>query len=669
MTKQRDRKRFLLLALIMLAAILATRIPGLLHGLHQHSDEWVFYESTTSILWGEEGYQPAKLYPSGAFVFQLPFQALGHLFEVAFGLGSPAIFGRVAGLVYFSAGALLGLMVVYRLSGQNRWAQVFFAGIMVFSLFHIEQSRYGTGDPITFFLLMLILWFLGLYEDERRLPLLFAAAFAAGAMGAVKFPLLLFLAFPLASRLLAPTKKGRARDIVIACLLALAGILLFTPDFFRDPAFFFKVVLSETGAYHVGGGTSPLIFAKNFVVTIAYQLVYSDFPLALPLAVYGVWRLKRTRRQGGGPGPLWTGVVPVTAMVFLLANMFVGVFYYRSVYPWFFLCNLYAAVGLAHLVQMRRRWVPALVGVLSLAMALRGVALALQLTAPSSDAVVEALIAESGKAEESTGSVKLGRWFNVEAEQLPRRTYTYETETLRDDREGVFLQQGEFAVTTPYENYFVKHGPVPQLAVGDSAHMLENWQVFKAEHAAQYLGNTGSYSIDLLYGGWLAGSTLPLYEFPMSFVYYMDWQGARPDPEKLAQYDTLYAVAGPEEYRDALAGLNGSVLLAVGTAEELAFLMDEPPAGAKEGLYLIAREGAEVLHFGPVEGSVDLSGELGIPCVLVAEGGVLQAFRVAGREYLGQDGFAGRPQLIVYDRAFEQVMDWRDMMAQINDKH
>lgn len=669
------KKGFFLLAALMLAAILATRIPGLLHGMGLHADEWVFYLSSESLISGE-GYESAKLYPSGAFVFQAPFQFFGRLITRAFGAGSPAVYGRVAGLFYFCAGTLLGLYVVRRLAGKNPWAGVFYAAIMAFSLLHIEQSRYGTGDPISFFLLMLVLCLLCLYEKNGRLPLLLGASFAVGALGAIKLPLLIFLALPLGARLLLQPRSRRARDIFLLCLLALAGLLLFTPDFFSDPLFFFRSAGSELGAYMMPGGRRFLLPAKHLASTLVYQLAYSDFPLALLPALYAAWRLGG-KKNGEARSSFWGRVVPLVTGIFLAVNLLASNLFFRSLYPYFFLCNLYAAAGLAALVTQpkTRKWARVAVAALLAVMAVRGGAFAHLLTASPADAQVADMIAQSGKACESAGSVRLGEVYNADASILPGQTYTYPLEALRDDPGALQIGEGELCVTSPYENYYVIHGPVPRLSVGDSAGMFGNWQAFKAENASSYLGRTSAYTQQVVYGAWLNGSTLPLFEFPMNYVYYKDYADSPLAPDRVEQYSALYDRRDTAAYLAGLEEMGGQTLLLAGSREELAQLakmlppLEEALPASEEGTLFVALRDGEVVYAGVPPGEGELDEVLGFPCEVAEDGGALSSFRVAGREYLGQQGFEAGPRLVVWDDALGRAMDWRGLTVRINDKH
>jgi len=53
---------------------------------------------------------------------------------------------------------VIGCLILRRFLHCGSKTLLLYALIMIFSLLHIEQSRYGTGESISFFLLMLLLF-------------------------------------------------------------------------------------------------------------------------------------------------------------------------------------------------------------------------------------------------------------------------------------------------------------------------------------------------------------------------------------------------------------------------------------------------------------------------------------------------------------------------------
>ena len=98
MQENRSIKRGILIFAV-LALILLSRLPGLMHNSFLHPDEPVFYNSAAGLaafLTGQaDSYAPTKFYPEGGFVLHTPFQLLRLLFGNAGEDGR--FFGRIGG--------------------------------------------------------------------------------------------------------------------------------------------------------------------------------------------------------------------------------------------------------------------------------------------------------------------------------------------------------------------------------------------------------------------------------------------------------------------------------------------------------------------------------------------------------------------------------------------
>lgn len=157
-----SKKRSVLIVIAMIMLITFTRAIDLKHNMNLHGDEHVFFNAAQSLknylLGSAETFEEEKEYPEGAYVFQLPFHILSAIYSNITGNSvNPCISGRLAAIFYFTLGAVLGCAMLYRFFSKKPIYIVTYALIMIFSLLHIEQSRYGTGDPITFPLLMAII--------------------------------------------------------------------------------------------------------------------------------------------------------------------------------------------------------------------------------------------------------------------------------------------------------------------------------------------------------------------------------------------------------------------------------------------------------------------------------------------------------------------------------
>lgn len=188
---------------IMLMLIVVTRALCLMHGAEIHPDEGVFEYAASSIadcvLDLSKEYEELKEYPEGAYVFQAPFYLLGKLLNNA-GLNIlERAFGRISAVFYFSLGAVIGVILLFRFLKAQKVHFAVYAAIIIFSLLHIEQSRYATGDAISMFLIMLIIYLsaLALQQNEAKTyRWLVSASGVVGALCAVKYPLLFFCNYP-----------------------------------------------------------------------------------------------------------------------------------------------------------------------------------------------------------------------------------------------------------------------------------------------------------------------------------------------------------------------------------------------------------------------------------------------------------------------------------------
>lgn len=144
--------------LATIAFIIVTRIICLMHNSELHPDEIVFEVSADSlagVVLGEtDDFLELKEYPEGAYVFQLPFHIVAHILNNAGANLSPKIVGRISAVFYFTVATILGFEIISRYRAVKMAHYTLYGAIMVFSLVHIEQSRYGTGDAISVFLLM-----------------------------------------------------------------------------------------------------------------------------------------------------------------------------------------------------------------------------------------------------------------------------------------------------------------------------------------------------------------------------------------------------------------------------------------------------------------------------------------------------------------------------------
>lgn len=162
-----NEKRYCLLIVFVVIGICITRGIGLTYNMSIHPDEKVFYSAADSlanyITGGAEEFVEVKEYPEGAYIFQMPFQLLRKGLEIVTGCEQNAvIWGRVSSVFYFIIAVILGIMILKQFFGNSILSMAVYGLTMTFSLYFIEHSRYGVGDMISLFLLMLIIYMSGM---------------------------------------------------------------------------------------------------------------------------------------------------------------------------------------------------------------------------------------------------------------------------------------------------------------------------------------------------------------------------------------------------------------------------------------------------------------------------------------------------------------------------
>ena len=521
MERTQTTKRFLLAASVCLVIVIVlTRGLSLTHNLFGHPDEHVFYTSTELLmldLLGEDSYEPVKAYPEGTFVFRLPFQLLARAFPLDADYGvSVDIWGRVASVFYYTAGALLGLWLVCDPLKGGKAGGVIYVLAAGFGLFQIEQSRYGTFDPISFLLLTLLITLCVLALRREKTHFLLLSAFVVGIAAAGKYPLFYFMLVPLAVLLLQKPRGQRLAGTLagMACC-ALLGFLLFSPSVVRSPRFFLSAILGGVDGYLVGGNPEGYsTVPESLVSVLIYHGFYSDLPLA------GLFALSCTRalaKDGtvSAERRFLSRMLPVILMVFLCYNLLLTTFFLRTLFPWFCLSMLYACAGLGRLCRSRGWRIAALA--LCLVMTARGAALVAMLdTGREARAVLE-----MRQAVEQTGgdpALLSSFFFDYDLKRsLPDSLRTVEIMQLY---EGNFptLEPGEQILTGSMEHGLAKRCLFPPNKEW-TANITAGWTQFKEENARWLVARLYPNWIYPAFGFWVHGSTATDYEFPTNWLY------------------------------------------------------------------------------------------------------------------------------------------------------
>jgi len=516
-----NNRRFWLCAAALLALVLCTRLPILTHEMLNHPDEHVFVQGATSLrdvlLRGAE-YTETKPYPEGSYFFFLPFQLLAWVIGRLTGLAQDArVWNRIASLAYFGVGGLTGLMLLKKHFGGGKSMAVYTA-LLAFSLFHIEQSRYGTGDAISFALLMLTVYCTAQWTGGGKNVWLYASGVLLGFLGAVKYPLLYFCLAPLCAVFLRE-KNGRARAKLICAgvLLAAAGFLILSPEVIKDPRYIIDVCRREIKAYMLSGSRVEVGGPLNHAFALAaYWLGYSDLLLAPVFTGIGIRCLRRKGDKAPRDRLLYIAL-PVIAGGFALYNLFVSALFMRTLYPFFCIALLYTAYGAEKLLESRRAVAALLLG-LSIA---RGVwFIGAYLPGDRAD-VLDGYIAQAQQiagTDRITGLVTnrymTGHWTRFR-DRYPQARIV----ELSELHEGKWpeLASGDIVVTGPLEMARAK----PYLFPIDDAgvqNCIDGWAAFKEKYAEYYVGQSYPQYYAGLFGFWING-VVSEFDFPMNFVY------------------------------------------------------------------------------------------------------------------------------------------------------
>ena len=516
-TKFSRKKTLLIIIFSMLALIAITRLLTLRHGLKLHPDEIVFFSSASSLFFNSP-YHVYKLYPEGAFLLQMPFQMVRQLILLVMQYGNGAqlygahIMGRFAAVCYFSLGAVLGCTFLYQIQKKNL-PIVLFAGMIVFSLFQIEQSRYGTGEAPSFFLMMAILNLLLLYVRSNKAWLLYLAAFATGVLGAVKYPQLYFILLPIGAACLnrRSSKTSLAIHIPAIVLFTAVGLICFSPSLLK-PGFLSQVMARETNAYlahpNIVSAGTPLGHLLSLTI---YHLFYADVPFAPVFAIFGVIALFRNSEQKNSK-ILFSIFVPLVFVGFFVYNLFITTLFFRTYYLYFCLFLLYSAIGLSELFAKKR--VKPIILLLLCVMVLRGGYLTALLTQPQKDAGAPLSTHAKWSSDATVTFAGLG-FVNgdipSQATQLGMND-TFITKTPS-------LEESEFCIFGGYE-YAIARNRMFEIKDADVLSATNGWNTFKEQNEQYRFDQLYPDYYYYLFGYWLEGSMGTLYEFPSVYYYY-----------------------------------------------------------------------------------------------------------------------------------------------------
>ena len=526
---EKSRKQFIGIVLIMVFMIALTRGLTLSHNMELHPDEHVFYNAAQSLKGYLSGsspvYEEVKEYPEGAIVLQLPFHILTAIINRLAGADiSPRLSGRIAAVFYFTVGAVLGCVVFHRFFSKKPLPLAVYAAAVVFSLIHIEQSRYGTGDAISFALLMAVIFLTvsALTAEKHSFLWLLSAFFICGILSAVKYPLIYFSVIPIFGcvMLLRSTPRGKKAAVIAAAIvLVYLGFAVVSPKAAFHPSYIIRASTRELGAY-LGTGISRLtLLWINFMCVTTYSMLYSGLPF---MPVFFVLGARRAWKQSTAePVELLFGrVVPVVIAVFFAYNLSAAFLAMRSFYPFFFLTDLYAAAYIGSLLESAgaKRFVA---GALILIMSARGIWLIAALTDNSDSKRMADMINSAVDDNWNTTTVLSG--FMV----YPDGLYNFPNVhviNISDDRfsssHKMCLHDGELFIAgardhsiSSFQFAFV---PFDSISGADEY----AWVEFAEVNAEYCVGRLYPEYYYYLFGYWLRGTTGTGAEFPTCTIYY-----------------------------------------------------------------------------------------------------------------------------------------------------
>ena len=523
MEKKNQKIRAVCIAAAMIVGLILTRGISLDYCIYSHPDEPVFYGSTEALMLaifhGEKPYEPIKAYPEGTYIFRLPFQLLAQKLPMdAEYAASVAIWGRISSVFSYSIGCLLGLWLVYCVLGGGIAGAAMFALTVIFGLFQIEQSRYGTFDPISFFLIALLLVLISLYIRKNKKRFLYTAAFSVGVLAAGKYPLALFFVLPFSVLLMEklPKKETWLRFCIMAGL-ALVGFLLFSPSVLQSPRFLLTTVLGGVHGY-IGGNPEGFATLPDKIISfLAYHLFYSDLPAAPVFAVLCAIKLykgeEKTLEQ-----KFYAIILPTFSLFFLAYNLLLKTFFFRTLFPFFCIAMLYACAGMGRLCRGKTmRWLSLALCALMVA---RGALLLFMLSDRGEEKYSSQKLQSQLDGRDIKSVEKMGVFFKpgFELETLSPEVVSVGIGDLWD---GNFpeMESGQAILTCSMEHGWAKYCLFPPRN-REIINITEGWEQFKADNEPYLVGKLFPDYIYWLFGFWTHGSTMSNYEFPSNWLYY-----------------------------------------------------------------------------------------------------------------------------------------------------
>ena len=529
MKNLQSQKLFRIAVTVMAGLIILTRVTTLTHNMFLHPDEYVFFTAAESLkdrLIGDaESYEEVKRYPEGGIVMQLPFRLIAEGIERI--TGKPydrRLVGRISAVVYFTLGSILGCLLIFRYFVKDVRVIILYGVLQIFSLFHIEQSRYGTWDPVSFFLLMAVLLLSASgakAEDVRKERTRYILASAVtGVLGAVKYPLVFFGTVP-GYLLYRSYKNGEKKGRVwmwILCLGAMAaGFLIMHPGMVHHPAYVYSVIVNEFNSYVINGNIAEVGGPLNHVIEVAiFHAMYSGLLMAPVFLAKGLHILRKNKYYRSCR-VLTDILVPIAAAVFFIYNLFARTLVMRTYYPFFCIADIYTAIGLARIISKPEIWKKAAAWAMMILTIARGGAFLYILANDRAAEEMNQMIAETVD-ETWMGTTRWGLHnYSLPLNVSFNKKIDIQAETMTEDE--MTVHPGELVITMPMEYFWGQGYFIP---VNDPmiTRLETRWQEFTTKNKAYYVGKAYPDWYYWVFSYWLKGTTGSLYEFPTNYVYY-----------------------------------------------------------------------------------------------------------------------------------------------------
>lgn len=525
------KRKAICIIFVMVCVLALTRSLTISHNMYLHCDEHVFYNAAQSLKGYISGsspvYEEEKEYPEGAIVLQLPFHILTAIINRLTDLNiTPQLSGRIASVFYFICAAILGFLIVFRYLSANVQSLIIYSLIMSFSVMHIEQSRYGTGDAISFFLLMGIIYITAtaISSDHYSFFLIVFSAFVAGALCAVKYPLVFFFSITIFGAISLYKKGLKVRKSLLTVILLFSfylGFAILSPKAALDPSYIWRAATRELGAYM---GTTSSRFAllwKNTLSVLTYSMFYSGFPLMpIFLTITFIKRWKATDSTNY-LSIFFNRVIPILVVVFFLYNLTVSTLAMRSFYPYFFIGDIYVSAYIGNLLCSSNNAKRISTLMLTALMSLRGIYL-ISLMSDNSDSLrMTQMIANAVDSKWNRTTVLSGQMIFADGYQdFPGLSIVDISDERFSNPDTMKVEVGELMITGAhsFENGAFEFDFLP-FDFGTDPSLLR-WLELEKANTPYYVGRLYPEYYYYLFGSWIYGATGNGAEFPNCTIYY-----------------------------------------------------------------------------------------------------------------------------------------------------